>query len=195
MNEVAINIRFSCGHKFSTPLSKYQGVKFLDCMIKVKVFIAQLYPTLCDAMDCSPSGFTVHGILQARILEWTAISFSRGSSQSRDWTCVSYIGRWILYLWTTKKAQYTPCSLLKHIPVYLIRHLVEVPKIHEAFCFSQEVPDSYHSISWPSGERTTHSRMSFPPNPSNFLPQTLTLHLHPWPPWHSFPLVMHNTAF
>ena len=84
MNEVAINIRFSCGHKFSTPLSKYQGVKFLDCMIKVKVFIAQLYPTLCDAMDCSPSGFTVHGILQARILEWTAISFSRGSSQSRD---------------------------------------------------------------------------------------------------------------
>ena len=39
----------------------------------------------------------VHGIFQGRILEWGAISFSRGSSQSRDQTCVSWIGRWILY--------------------------------------------------------------------------------------------------
>ena len=40
--------------------------------------------TLCDPMDCSPPGSSVHGILQARILEWVAISFSRGSSQPRD---------------------------------------------------------------------------------------------------------------
>ena len=40
----------------------------------------QSCPTLCDPMDCSPSGSSVHGILQARILEWVAISFSRGSS-------------------------------------------------------------------------------------------------------------------
>ena len=45
-------------------------------------------------MDCSPPGTSVHGISQARILEWVAISFSRGSSQSRDQTCVSCIGRW-----------------------------------------------------------------------------------------------------
>ena len=44
---------------------------------------------LCDCMDCSPPGSSVHGILQARILEWVAISFSRGSSRSRDWTWVS----------------------------------------------------------------------------------------------------------
>ena len=42
--------------------------------------VAQLYLTLCEPMDCSPPGSSVHGIFQARILEWVAISFSRGSS-------------------------------------------------------------------------------------------------------------------
>ena len=42
--------------------------------------VAQSCPTLCDPVDCSPPGSSVHGILQARILEWVAISFSRGSS-------------------------------------------------------------------------------------------------------------------
>ena len=46
---------------------------------KVKSEVAQLCPTLCDPVDCSPPGSSVHGILQARILEWVAISFSRGS--------------------------------------------------------------------------------------------------------------------
>ena len=46
----------------------------------MKVFVAQWCLTLCDPMDCSPPGSFVHGILQARILEWVAISFSRGSS-------------------------------------------------------------------------------------------------------------------
>ena len=53
--------------------------------------VAQLCPTLCDSVDCSPPGSSVHGILQARILEWVAISFSRGSSQPRDQTRVSCI--------------------------------------------------------------------------------------------------------
>ena len=53
-------------------------------MMKVKV--AQLCPTLCDLMD-----YTVHGIPQARILEWVAFSFPRGSSQPRDQTQVSHI--------------------------------------------------------------------------------------------------------
>ena len=46
----------------------------------VKVIVAQSCPTLCDPMDCSPPGSSVHGVLQARILEWVAIPFSRGSS-------------------------------------------------------------------------------------------------------------------
>ena len=56
--------------------------------------------TLCDPMDCSPPGSSVHGILQARILEWVAMPFSRGSSRPRDGTCisgVSCIGRRVLY--------------------------------------------------------------------------------------------------
>ena len=53
--------------------------------------------TLCSPMDCSPPGSSVHGILQARILEWVAMPSSRGSSPPRDWTHISYIaciGRW-----------------------------------------------------------------------------------------------------
>ena len=50
-----------------------------------------------NPMGCSPSGPSVHGISQARILEWVAISFSRGSSQPRDQTCISCNGRRILY--------------------------------------------------------------------------------------------------
>ena len=48
-------------------------------------------------MDCSPPSSSVHGIFQARILEWAAISFSRTSSQSRDRTCASWIGKWICH--------------------------------------------------------------------------------------------------
>ena len=68
--------------------------------------------TLCDPVDCSTPGSSVHGISQARILQWFAISFSRGSSQPRDGTCVSYIAgtflrcRRILYHWITRKALY-----------------------------------------------------------------------------------------
>ena len=57
-----------------------------------------------DPMDCSLSGSSIHGILQARILEWVAISFSRGSSQSRNWTRVSCIaGRWFTN-WAMREA-------------------------------------------------------------------------------------------
>ena len=55
----------------------------------------------CNPVDCSPPGFSILGISQARILEWVAISFSRGSSWPRDWTWVSCIGRWNLYHWDT----------------------------------------------------------------------------------------------
>ena len=53
-------------------------------------------------MDCSPPGSSVHELLQARILEWAASSFSRGSSRPRDRTCVSYIGRQIFFFFATE---------------------------------------------------------------------------------------------
>ena len=51
----------------------------------------QWCPTVWDPMVCSPPGSSLHGILQVRLLEWVAISSSRGSSQSMDWTCISYV--------------------------------------------------------------------------------------------------------
>ena len=57
----------------------------------VCVFSCSVLSDSCDPMDCSPPGSSVHGILQARILEWVVISFSRGSSQSRGQTQVSHI--------------------------------------------------------------------------------------------------------
>ena len=70
---------------------------------KVKMLVTQSCLTLCDPMDCSPPGSSVPGILQAKILEWAAISFSRGSSRPRDQTHASCIGRQNLYHWVTRE--------------------------------------------------------------------------------------------
>ena len=61
--------------------------------------------TLCVPMDRSLSGSSLHGILQAIILEWVAISFSRGSSQPRDQTQVSHIAGRCFNLWATRKSK------------------------------------------------------------------------------------------
>ena len=69
--------------------------------------------TLCDPLDGSPPGSPVHGILQARILEWVAMPSSRGSSSPRDGThisCISSIGRQILCYCDTWEAQRSPWS-------------------------------------------------------------------------------------
>ena len=68
---------------------------------------AQLCLTLCGHVDYSTPGPSVHGILQARILEWVAISYSKGSSQPRDWThfsCISYIASRIFAAYATWEA-------------------------------------------------------------------------------------------
>ena len=66
--------------------------------------VAQSCPTLCDPVDYSPPGSSVHGILQARVLEWVAISFSRASSWPRDRTQVSRIAGRRFNLWATREA-------------------------------------------------------------------------------------------
>ena len=70
-----------------------------------EVKVAQSYPTLCDPMD-----YTVHGILQARILEWVAVPFSRGSSQPRDRTQVSLIAGGFFTRWATREAHFMICK-------------------------------------------------------------------------------------
>ena len=68
----------------------------------VCVLIPQSCPTLCDPMDSILPGSSVHRILQAGILEWVAISFSRGSSWPRDWTPVSFIAGRFFTVWATR---------------------------------------------------------------------------------------------
>ena len=63
------------------------------------VLVTQSCPTLCDPTDCSLPGLSVHGILQARILEWIAISYSKGSSQPRDQIYISSLLHWQMGSW------------------------------------------------------------------------------------------------
>ena len=74
---------------------------FTECLL----LVAKSCLTLCDPMGCSPPGFFVHGLSQARILEWVAISSSSGSSLPRDWT-TSLLGRRILYHWASSEAHW-----------------------------------------------------------------------------------------
>ena len=68
------------------------------------MLVTQSCLTLFDPMDYSPLGSSVHGILQARILEWVAIPFSRESDRPRDWTQVSHIAGRFFTSWATRKA-------------------------------------------------------------------------------------------
>ena len=78
------------------------------------MLVAQSSPTLCDPIDCSPPCPSVHGISQARILEWVAISFSRGSSWSKDRTPFSCTaGRFFtIWAWGSPTILNTERSLL-----------------------------------------------------------------------------------
>ena len=72
--------------------------------MQVEVLLAQSCPTFCDPIDCSPPGSFFRGIFQARIVEWVAISFSRGSSWPRDQTQVSCIAGGCFTVWATREA-------------------------------------------------------------------------------------------
>ena len=75
------------------------------------MLVAQSCQALCDPMDCSPPGSSVHGILQARILERVAIHFSRGSSRPRDQTQVSRIEGGFFTIGATREALFSVTAL------------------------------------------------------------------------------------
>ena len=94
--------------------------------------VAQSCPTLCNPMDCSPPGASIHGIFQARVLEWIAISFSRMSSRPRDQTWVSHIAGRRFTIWATREAQccfsggsevkVAACNVLQSRGLQRVRH-------------------------------------------------------------------------
>ena len=89
-----LNRNFKMSHSFLILLHPNMSFVLNQCLraacwvVCVRAKLLQSCLTLCDVVDCSPPGFSVHGILQARILEWAAELSSRGSSQPRDWARV-----------------------------------------------------------------------------------------------------------
>ena len=92
------------GHFFSSAFSHHAVRRSSHMKSEVESEVAQSCLSLCNPMDCSLLGSSVHGIFPARLLEWVAISFSRGSSQPRDQTQVSCIAGRCFTIWATREA-------------------------------------------------------------------------------------------
>ena len=92
---------------------------FIHILINWPYEAAQSCMTFCEPMDCNLPGSSVHGILQARVLEWVATSFSRGSSQPRDQTRVSCIAGRCFTVWAIREAYLN--QLIQQI---FIKHLL-----------------------------------------------------------------------
>ena len=91
----------------------FQSCSYNCVHVCMRAQLLQLCLTLCDPTGYSPPGSSVHGILQAGILEWVAMPSSRGSSWHRDQTHVSCTGRWILYPLSHVGSQYIQYVLFK----------------------------------------------------------------------------------
>ena len=154
-----------------------QSQRFLHHTLWVSE-VAQSCPTLCDPMDCSLPGFSVHGILQARILEWVTISFSRGSSRPRDRTRISHIGGRCFNLWATRKTHMA--KLLQSCPT-LCNPIDGSPPGSPSLGFSRQEhwsglpfpPPMHESEKW----KWSRSVVSDPQQPHGLQPTRL---LCPW---------------
>ena len=93
---------------------------------KVKVSGTQSSQTPCNPMDCSPPGFSAHGIPQASILEWVAIPFSSGSSWPRDWTQVFCTAGRFFTLWATREDWASMSSRIKQWSRFMSEDLEEI---------------------------------------------------------------------
>ena len=130
--------------------------------------LTQLCSTLCDPIDCSPSGASTHGIFWVRMLEWVAISFSRGSSLPRDWTHIYYvtcIGKCILYLCATWEAHelLRPIGWSRNDVVRLLRLSLKRPCslcFHHFAIFMNLPATQFQFLGWEDPlekEMTTHA--------------------------------------
>ena len=136
-------IALHCSGSFCCRTSESAMVCVCMCVCVHVHVHAQLCPTLCSPMDCSPQDSSVHRISQARILDWVAISYTKGSSQHRDWTCVSCIPLSEGFFTTS------PTSLLDLTPP----HLCPTPLAHHrtlswTYCPIQQLPTSYLFYTW-----------------------------------------------
>ena len=144
-NHQFLEIKFSQPHWYQK-IQVNVGEEVKKIYRQVKLYIplesesevAQSCPTLCDPVDCSPSGSSVRGILQARILEWVAISFSRGSSWPRDQNQVSHIAGRHFTLWATREAHKVSFKFIQWITKYsrnlkMLSNIVFEAHLHHRF--------------------------------------------------------------
>ena len=114
-----------------------------------KVIVSQSFPTLFDPMDCSPLGSSVHEILQARILESVAISFSGGSSQLRNWAQVSFFAGGLFTIEPPEKPKNTGVGSL-----FLLQGIFPTPGIKtgspalQADSLPAELPGNAWVLAW-----------------------------------------------
>ena len=117
--------------------------------------ITQSCPTLCDPMDYSLSSSCIHGTFQAGILEWVSISFSRRSSQPRDWTQVSRIIGRHLPIWATREVH--TVALSSHASKLMLRFLqgrlqqdvnCGLPDVQAGFRKGKGTRDQITNIHW-----------------------------------------------
>ena len=96
----------SCGCLVKAKCSKQQKLCWFipNNMFAERKWSRSVTSDSCNPMDGSPPGSSTHGIFWARVLEWVAISFSRGSSQPRDWTQVSWTAGRLFTVWATREA-------------------------------------------------------------------------------------------
>ena len=105
--------------------------------------VAQSCPTLCNLVDYSPPGSSIHGILQARILEWVAILFPRGSFWLRNWSPVSCIAGKYFTIWATREAQNGRGKGGK----YTVQHYNSALKQRKA-CHLQQHGGTWRTLCW-----------------------------------------------
>ena len=145
-------------------------------------------------MHCSPSGSSVHGILQTRMLEWVAISSPRESSQPRDQTQVSCIEGRFFTTWTMKRAYYFQrevqmCSLTPHVllfPAYLCNRNI---------IFTSDLPNNYKNWSnfYPDRNIYSHEFAYHCSNANSSTKYALTLLYRGHPQRTSLPLLFGNS--
>ena len=105
LNQIKSNWNLHRNFPFITFIYVLVAETVSDSLLAVLCLVIQSCLTLCDPMDCSLPGSSVHGILQARILEWIAMPSFRGSSWPRDQTQVSCIADGFFTIWATREAQ------------------------------------------------------------------------------------------
>ena len=125
----------------------------------VCVLVTKLCPTLCDPMNCSPPGSSVHGISQARILDWIAIHFPRRSFWPRDQTQVSCTAGRFFTIWATGEAHPSP-----HQPLSMLFHCSK----SNVSQINQQCDPSHCSIASKVFSGLIHGRMQIEPLENGF---------------------------